>query len=157
MALDFGFDIFPHLAPTEENKNQYRKFLIEVARTGKVEMIDEPLSTNDSDDERTYKYFRILVPGEPRIPDPESCDCFLSVRSNDTLDPEAFGVIIDMSHIALHYFGSRVHFWRGHSLVYSSGELQRAENEARRRAEEVGSMDTGNPSIASVDTDQTLA
>ncbi|KAF5676617.1 SET domain-containing protein [Fusarium heterosporum] len=135
MALDCGFDIFPHLPATEENKRIFREFFVEVAETFRLKMITEPAPSNGPREERFYKYFRMTIPGHPIIPDAENCDCFLSVRSNDALDPNALPVIKEMAAIARYYFGSRVHFWQGHSDIYSSGELRRAEDEAKKRAE----------------------
>ncbi|KAF5001782.1 hypothetical protein FGRMN_757 [Fusarium graminum] len=147
MALDCGFDIFPHLPATEENKNIFREFLIEVAETFELKMVTEPVPSNDPDDERFYRYFRMTIPRNPIIPDAENCDCFLSVRSNDAFDPAAVSAIEELADIARYHFGSRVHVWQGHSGIYSSDELRRAEDEARRRAE----MDTRDHSGTSSD------
>jgi hypothetical protein len=133
MAFDCGFDIFPRLAPTEENKIRYREFVTKVSTfdTKKFRFV---LPT-DTDCPKAFskKFIHFLILGQPKIPFGDNCDCFLSFRSNDALSADVLKIVRVIAVIARQFFGSRVHFWRGQSDIYSRGELLRAEEEVERR------------------------
>jgi hypothetical protein len=135
MALDCGFDIFPHLAPTEENKILYREFLAKVS-TFDTKTLRFVLPT-DEDCPKAFskKFIHFLIPGMPKIPFGDNCDCFLSFRSNDALSADVLKIVRVIAVTARQFFGSRVYFWRGQSDIYSRGELRRAEEEVERRPE----------------------
>ncbi|KAF5019458.1 hypothetical protein F66182_8540 [Fusarium sp. NRRL 66182] len=149
MSFDCGFDIFPHLAPTEENKEIYRQFLNEVvvlfreeASSGSKLLV---LPTDRSRSEMLDNSFvHFELPGSPKIPSrAEDCDCFLSFSSNDAFEPVAKEHVEELSRIARRHFSGRVHDWCNESSIYSKGELQRAELEILERKEnEKGSIGT---------------
>ncbi|KAM0552625.1 hypothetical protein ACHAPJ_007722 [Fusarium lateritium] len=133
MSVDCGFDIFPPLVPTKENKEAYRKFVGEV--------IDFFQGPNNNTDilifgnelglpgmlDEGFVYF--LLPAMPKIPiNAEDCDCFLSFSSSTSASPDAERHVQEVSDIARHHFEGRVHRWVNQSDIYSRGELQEAEN-----------------------------
>ncbi|KAF4448504.1 hypothetical protein F53441_8090 [Fusarium austroafricanum] len=134
MAFDCGFDIFPHLTPTAENKLHYQRFLCDLTSIFKSPNSNTHylILPTDADRPKTLsdKFIHVLIAGEPKIPvDPDHCDCFLSLRSSTTFHPEVHNIVKEMSNIARHHFGGRVHFWVDKSDVYSAGELRRAEDQ----------------------------
>lgn len=135
MAFDCGFDIFPHLVPTKENKALYSEFL-DTVLTFDTKKIPFVLPA-EVDCPKTYskKFIYFLIPGQPKIPLGDNCDCFLGFRSNDAISADVLKIVEGMAFTAREFFGSRVHFWKGQSDIYSRGELRRAEQEVERRPE----------------------
>jgi hypothetical protein len=124
MGLNCGFDIFPALEPTEENKRAYRAFLDEVIATYSDKHDDESerhdgkvLELPDDSDanwHRTNKHYIYIMMGEcPKMPaHPGHCGYFLRFTSkvNGRL-AGAERYIRGMCQIARKHLGYRVRFW----------------------------------------------
>ena len=132
MGFDCGFDIYPRLEATAENKDSYQRFLDEITRTygdvydkqarradGKVLM----MPTDPDHYDECYIYFMV---GEcPHMPsNPNRCDYFLRFSSKVTgrLTAPAEPCIRGVHRIARKHFGSRVRFW--HEMNETDDERQ---------------------------------
>jgi hypothetical protein len=133
MAFDCGFDIFPHLVPTKENKILYRQFLDTVLSFDTKRVPFVLPAEVDCPETYSKKFIYFLIPGQPKIPLGDNGDCFLGFRSNDAISADVLKIVEVVAITAREFFGSRVHFWKGQSDIYSRGELHRAEEEVERR------------------------
>ncbi|KAL2689139.1 hypothetical protein Neosp_003191 [[Neocosmospora] mangrovei] len=124
MGFDCGFDIYPRLEVTPENKENYQRFIDDIIATyegvydekgdrddGKV--LQMPTDSDYPDDwDKANIYFMV---GEcPRMPcSPERCNYFLrfSSKVSGRLTAPAAPYIRSVYKIAEKHFGSRVQFW----------------------------------------------
>src|SRR6478735_3598132 len=112
MSFDCGFDIFPSLPPPPENKTRDADF---------PNFLDK-------------RFIHFVLTNNPRIPaNPNNCDLFLSLRTSSVFDAGTLDSIKEITSIARHHFGSRVHFWTNQSDIYTRGEVNRAEWEISKR------------------------
>ncbi|KAJ4248715.1 hypothetical protein NW762_012553 [Fusarium torreyae] len=133
MSINCGFDIFPPLVPTKQNKEAYCGFVGEV-----IDFFQGPSNKtfililgSDPNLPRMLDegFVHFLLPAMPKIPiDAENCDCFLSFSSNVSASPVAQRHVQEVFGIARRYFGGRVHRWVNQSDIYRRGELREAEN-----------------------------
>ncbi|KAF4968184.1 hypothetical protein FSARC_4374 [Fusarium sarcochroum] len=138
MSVDCGFDIFPPLVPTKENKETYREFVNDV-----VNFFQGPnnnthnliLGTNPNRPSMFDESFvHFLLPAMPKFPiNAKNCDCFLSFSSSASASLIAQRRVQELSNLARHHFGGRVHNWLNQSDIYSRGELREAENKVLDR------------------------
>ena len=137
MSFECGFDIFPALSPTPENKLRYAEFLDDVVAVYKND--EEPrllILPSDADFPKFLdkRFVHFVLTNNPRIPaDPNNCDLFFSLRSSSVFDASVIDTIKEIATIAQHHFESRVHFWTNASDIYTRGEVTRAEWEVSKR------------------------
>ncbi|KAI1029211.1 hypothetical protein LB505_006254 [Fusarium chuoi] len=137
MSFECGFDIFPALSATAENKIRYTEFLDDVVAVYKND--EEPrllILPSDADFPKFLdkRFVHFVLTNNPRIPaDPNNCDLFFSLRSSSVFDASVIDTIKEIAAIAQHHFGSRVHFWTNVSIIYTHGEVTRAEWEVSKR------------------------
>ncbi|KAF5611899.1 SET domain protein [Fusarium subglutinans] len=140
MSFECGFDIFPVLAPTAENKIRYAEFLDDITAVYKTD--EEPrllILPSDADFPKFLDkcFVHFVLTNNPRIPaDPNNCDLFFSLRTSSVFDAGVFDTIHEIASIAQHHFGNRVHFWTDKSVIYTSGEVTRSEWEVSKRKDD---------------------
>ncbi|KAK3367284.1 hypothetical protein B0T24DRAFT_535228 [Lasiosphaeria ovina] len=134
MGFDCGFDIFPALEPTEENKRAYRAFLNEIIakyqdtydKEGRRD--DGKVLELPGDPQAKWPHphsIRFMVGECPSVPaNPNHCGYFLrfSSKVSGRLTRCAGPYILSICDIARRYFGHKVHFW--HELNESGAEWQ---------------------------------
>ncbi|KAJ4183155.1 hypothetical protein NW755_010004 [Fusarium falciforme] len=124
MGFGCGFDIYPRLEVTPENKEAYQRFLDEIidiykdtydlrGRRDDGKVLEMP---TDSDHPDHFDKVNIcFMVGEcPHMPsNPERCDYFLrfSSKVSGRLTAPAEPYIRSVYKIAKKHFGSKVHFW----------------------------------------------
>ncbi|KAF5707447.1 uncharacterized protein FFB20_08304 [Fusarium fujikuroi] len=137
MSFECGFDIFPALSPTPENKIRYAEFLDDVVAVYKTDEESRLLILPSDADFPKFldkRFVHFVLTNNPRIPaDPNDCDLFFSLRSSSVFDASVIDTIKEIATIAQHHFGSRVHFWTNVSDIYTRGEVTRAEWEVSKR------------------------
>ncbi|KAF4490195.1 SET domain containing protein 5 [Fusarium agapanthi] len=137
MSFECGFDIFPSLAPTPENKIRYAEFLDDVTTVYKTDEETRLLILPSDADFPKFldkRFVHFVLTNNPRIPaDPNNCDLFFSLRTSSVFDASVIDTIKEIAIIAQHHFGSRVHFWTNNSVIYTRGEVTRAEWEVSKR------------------------
>ena len=137
MSFECGFDIFPALSPTPENKLRYAEFLDDVVAVYKND--EEPrllILPSDADFPKFLdkRFVHFVLTNNPRIPaDPNNCDLFFSLRSSSVFDATVIDTMKEIFIIAQHHFGSRVHFWTDEGVIYSRHEVARCESEVFKR------------------------
>ena len=137
MSFDCGFDIFPSLPPTPENKTRYAEFLDDITTVYKTDQESRLLVLPTDADFPNFldkRFIHFVLTNNPRIPaNPNNCDLFLSLRTSSVFDAGTLDSIKEITSIARHHFGSRVHFWTNQSDIYTRGEVNRAEWEISKR------------------------
>ncbi|KAF5643063.1 hypothetical protein F25303_6337 [Fusarium sp. NRRL 25303] len=137
MSFECGFDIFPALSPTPENKLRYAEFLDDVVAVYKTDEESRLLILPSDADFPKFldkRFVHFVLTNNPRVPaDPNNCDLFFSLRSSSVFDASVIDTIKEIANIAQHHFGSRVHFWTNVSDIYTRGEVTRAEWEVSKR------------------------
>ncbi|KAF5615758.1 SET domain protein [Fusarium tjaetaba] len=137
MSFDCGFDIFPLLSPSPENKMRYAEFLDDLTTVYKDDEETRLLILPSDADFPKYldkRFVHFALTNNPRIPaDPNNCDLFYSLRSTSVFDATVIDTMKEIFIIAQHHFGSRVHFWTDESVIYSKGEVTRSEWEVCKR------------------------
>ncbi|EWG50668.1 hypothetical protein FVEG_09815 [Fusarium verticillioides 7600] len=137
MSFDCGFDIFPILCPTPENKMRYAEFLDDLTTVYKTDEEARLLILpSDADFPKFFdkRFVHFALTNNPRIPaDPNNCDLFYSLRSTSVFDAAVIDTIKEIFVIAQHHFGSRVHFWTDESVIYTKREVLRSEWEVSKR------------------------
>ncbi|KAG5811701.1 hypothetical protein H9Q74_004496 [Fusarium xylarioides] len=143
MSFECGFDIFPALCPTPENKMRYAEFLDDITTVYKTDEETRLLILPSDADFPKFldkRFVHFVLTQNPRIPaDPNNCDLFLSLRTSSVFDASVIDTIKEITSIAEHHFGSRVHFWANNSVIYTKGEVSRAEWEVSKREDVSGS------------------
>ncbi|KAF4334866.1 SET domain protein [Fusarium beomiforme] len=138
MSFDCGFDIFPPLLRTPENKTRYGEFLHDITTIFKTDLESRTLVLpTDSDRPKVFNenFIHFVFTYNPRIPiDPSNCDLFLGLRSSSVFNASILDHMHELASIARHHFGSRVHVWVNQSDIYSREELNRAEDQVLRRS-----------------------
>ncbi|KAH7270855.1 uncharacterized protein BKA55DRAFT_533438 [Fusarium redolens] len=146
MSFDCGFDIFPALPPTPENKIRYTEFLDDITTVYKTDEESRFLVLPTDTDFPSFldKHFiHFVLTNNPRIPaNPNNCDLFLSLRTSSVFKAGTLDHMKEIAGIARHHFGSRVHFWENQSDIYTRGEVNRAEWEVLRRKDAMGASDS---------------
>ncbi|KAF4949418.1 hypothetical protein FGADI_8931 [Fusarium gaditjirri] len=137
MSFDCGFDIFPALLPTPENKTRYAEFLDDITTVYETDKESRLLVLPTDTDFPSFldkRFIHFVLTQNPRIPaNPNNCDLFLSLRSTSVFDAGTIDTIKEIATIARHHFGSSVHFWTDQSVIYTRGEVDRAEWEVSTR------------------------
>ncbi|KAF5693675.1 hypothetical protein FDENT_1808 [Fusarium denticulatum] len=137
MSFECGFDIFPLLSPTPENKISYAEFLDDLTAAYKTdEEVRLLILPSDADFPKFLdkRFVHFVLTNNPRIPaDPNNCDLFYSLRSSSVFDATVIDTIKEIFIIAQHHFGSRVHFWTDVSVIYTKREVTRSELEVSKR------------------------
>ncbi|KAF5580240.1 SET domain-containing protein [Fusarium pseudoanthophilum] len=137
MSFDCGFDIFPLLGPTPENKIRYAEFLDDLTTVYKTDEEARLLILPSDADFPKFldkRFVHFVLTNNPRIPaDPNNCDLFYSLRSTSVFDATVIDTVKEIFIIAQHHFGSRVHFWTDESVIYSKREVIRSEWEVCKR------------------------
>ncbi|KAF4415163.1 SET domain-containing 5 [Fusarium acutatum] len=137
MSFECGFDIFPSLSPTPENKMRYAEFLDDITTLYKTDEETRLLILPSDADFPKFldkRFIHFVLTNNPRIPaDPNNCDLFFSLRTSSVFDASVIDTVNEIAIIAQHHFGSRVHFWTNDSVIYTRGEVTRAEWEVSKR------------------------
>ncbi|KAF5706210.1 SET domain-containing protein [Fusarium mundagurra] len=143
MSFECGFDIFPPLSSTPENKMSYAEFLDDITTVYKTDEETRLLILPSDADFPKFldkRFVHFVLTNNPRIPaDPNNCDLFYSLRASSVFDASVIDTIKEIAIIAEHHFGSRVHFWTDNSVIYTRGEVTRSEWEVSKRKDVSGS------------------
>lgn len=155
MGWDCGFDIFPRIEPTPENKKAYKQFIDAVinkyqgvydddARSDDKMILSLPGDATKQAGTRPDPYIRLMIGECPSMPaDPEHCNYFMrfSSKVSGRLTSPAEKYIYQVYDIAKRFLGGNVCFWHEGKMTYAPeeewdwhydwGEVYKVEKELR--------------------------